>query len=109
MTGQPDAESPHEAFYFFYMAQLQAVRAGKWKLYLPGARETVGKKGKGKLPLLLFDLSQDISERTNVADLHPDVVRRLEALLQEHNREVRQNRRPVGQFKPEKKSEASSS
>ncbi|MBT4666110.1 MAG: sulfatase, partial [Opitutae bacterium] len=29
------AKSPHEAYYFFYGNQLQAVRAGKWKLHFP--------------------------------------------------------------------------
>ena len=32
---EPDAKSPYEAFYYYYLEQLQAVRAGRWKLYLP--------------------------------------------------------------------------
>ena len=42
MSGQPGSKSPHEAFYFYRGEQLQAVRAGKWKLYLPLAAKQVG-------------------------------------------------------------------
>jgi arylsulfatase A-like enzyme len=103
MAGTPGAKTPHEQYFFFG----KAVRSGKWKLYLPGARETVGPrvkaKKKTKLPLLLFDLSKDISETTNVAAQNPEVVARLEKLLQEHNAEIAENQRPVGRFKTEKR------
>jgi arylsulfatase A len=97
VAGEPGAKSPHEA-YFLYG---RAVRAGKWKLHLPGARVTVAEKGAAgekaePLPLLLFDLSEDISETRNVAEEHPEVVARLGKLLEEHNAEIRRNRRPVG-------------
>jgi arylsulfatase A-like enzyme len=35
LSGRPDARSPHAAFYYYYMDQLQAVRSGRWKLHLP--------------------------------------------------------------------------
>ena len=44
LTG--DAKSPHEAYYFYYGNQLQAVRQGKWKLHFPhGYRTMAGKPG----------------------------------------------------------------
>lgn len=32
---QEGTKSPHEAFYYYQMDQLQAVKSGKWKLHLP--------------------------------------------------------------------------
>ena len=90
LTGEPDAQSPHEALYFYWGRHLQAVRSGKWKLHFPHAfRSLTGTPGSGgrpagyttgKIGLALFDLEADIGETTNVADQHPDVVTRLEAL-----------------------------
>jgi len=91
MSGQPDAKNPHEALFFYWGRHLQSMRSGKWKLHFPHAYRTLagepgGKGGKptsysqAKTPLALFDLSKDISQTTNVADKHPDVVKRLQAL-----------------------------
>jgi len=82
---------PHDAFYFYWGRHLQAVRMGKWKLHFPHAYRTLGgrKGGTGGKPvkyetaktgLALYDLRADIGETTNVADKHPDVVKRIEAL-----------------------------
>ena len=85
MAGEPGAQSPHAAYYFYWGQQLQAVRRGKWKLHFPHAYQTLGGRpgGRGGLPvayeqahldLALFDLDRDPGESTNVADQHPDVV-----------------------------------
>jgi arylsulfatase A len=93
MAGGPGAKSPHEVFCY----QGRAIRWGKWKLHLPGANQSVGDT-KEKLPLLLFDLENDIGETTNLAEQHPETVERLLRRLQEHNAEIAANRRPVGKF-----------
>ncbi len=72
-------ESPHEAFYYYFRGNLNAVRQGKWK-YFEKHRPSRGK------PLLLetpelYDLSNDIGETTNVADDHPAVVTKMKQLL----------------------------
>jgi arylsulfatase A-like enzyme len=78
IAGREGAKSPHEAFYYYQMDQLQAVRAGRWKLHLPlkVKRRNWG-KGIPNRPMALYDLKDDIGEKTNVADRHPDVVKRL--------------------------------
>jgi len=83
MSGRPGAETPHEAFYYYQMDQLQAVRSGKWKLHLPlkPKKRNWGKPEPG-CPLQLYDLDADIAEQNNVADEHPDVVERLLALAE---------------------------
>ncbi len=52
----------------------KAIRHGKWKLVLDGSNAVTSLD-------LLFDLSNDISERTNLAYRHPEVVAQLRKLL----------------------------
>lgn len=66
LAGEPDAKSPHDAFYYYRGLKLEAVRSGPWKLHL----------GKGEL----YNLDSDIGEITNVAAAHPDEVTRLRGL-----------------------------
>jgi arylsulfatase A-like enzyme len=67
-----------------------SIRQGKWKLELcPGSGgwspPRPRSKGIKKLPAVqLYDLSCDIAETTNVQNKHPDVVKRLTALLQDY-------------------------
>jgi arylsulfatase A-like enzyme len=49
----------------------QAIRMGQWK----GVKTVPGQ------PLELFDLSQDIGEKENVADKNPEIVSKIEAFL----------------------------
>lgn len=85
------AKSPHDALYFYWGRELQAVRSGKWKLHLPHTYRFIetpgadGKPGKGaypKIELSLYDLEADIGETKNLADKHPEVVKRLMAFVE---------------------------
>ena len=90
ISGQGGAKSPHEALYFYWDRQLQAVRSGRWKLHFPHAYRTMtDKKGGGGQPgqyrqeqigLALYDLESDPSETKDVGTERPDVVERLSAL-----------------------------
>jgi len=90
LKGEPDA-NPRDHLFYYYGKQLQAVRQGKWKLHFPhGYRSYKGvEPGKGGLPgpyahgetgLELYDLENDIGEKHDVADKHPEVVEKLKAL-----------------------------
>ncbi|HZK79695.1 MAG TPA: sulfatase [Humisphaera sp.] len=75
-------ESPRECHYFFDGNELQAVRAGPWKLAIAPQREATGRKPapakvKGPFVPTLYNLATDIGETTDVAAGHPDVVKRL--------------------------------
>jgi arylsulfatase A-like enzyme len=66
------------------------VRDGRWKLCLaPGsgglsAPRPGSPEEKNLPPLQLFDLQADPGERTNLQARHPDVVKRLTALLEQY-------------------------
>ena len=60
-------------------AGMFAIRDGRWKLVLgngSGGREKPRGKPFGK-PYHLYDLSQDIGERRNLVNEHPEIVSRL--------------------------------
>jgi len=99
IAGEPEAKSPHEAYFFYYGSQLQAVRMGKWKLHFPhGYRTLAGRPGGSggkpvgydhdKIGLSLFDLTADVGETNNVADEHPEVVARIESLAERMREEL---------------------
>lgn len=105
LFAEEDATSPYEAFYYYHMDRLQAVRAGKWKLHLPrpgfesnGSARDVRDHSR----YLLYDLEADIGETRNVADEHPDVVERLQQYAQRarddlgDGDEAGANQRPAG-------------
>lgn len=72
------ATSPHDAFYYYQLDQLQAVRAGHWKLYLPLTKKRAGlRENRIDSPARLFNLNTDLQEKANVADEHPGIVNRL--------------------------------
>jgi arylsulfatase A-like enzyme len=106
MSGKPGARSPHEAFYYYQIDQLQCVRSGKWKLHLPmEMKKTSWEESEGKTPLQLYDLETDIHEDHNVADEHPDVVSRLLAIADKMKKDIGdaglkgKNLRPAGWVK----------
>lgn len=91
LFGEPDARSPHEAYFFYYGTELQAVRQGPWKLHFPHRYRTMAGRpgGTGGIPtkysqaqigLALFNLEQDIGESTNLAEQYPNIVESLSAL-----------------------------
>jgi len=67
-----------------------SLRQGQWKLELcpdsgGWSAPRPGTKPAAELPpVQLYDLSQDIGEQRNVQEQHPDVVKRLTALLQKY-------------------------
>jgi arylsulfatase A-like enzyme len=101
LADQPGARSPHEAFYYYQIDQLQAVRSGRWKLHLPlKVKKANWGEGTPNTPLKLFDLKADIGETTNLADKYPDVVKRLLALAEKARADLGDENRPGANQRP---------
>ena len=101
LFGQPGAKSPYEAFYYYYLEQLQAVRAGRWKLYLPLSDwwEDFRRNSRDS-PARLVDLVDDPGEKQNLADERPEVVRRLLALAEQARQDLGDVNRPGRNQRP---------
>lgn len=101
ISGRADAKSPHKAFYYYQMDQLQAVRSGRWKLHLPlKPKKRNWGQPEPEAPLQLFDLKSDIGEKRDVSDDHPDVVSRLMALAEEAREDLGDVDRPGRNQRP---------
>jgi arylsulfatase A len=74
LLGESQSSASHEFFYWeFEKAGIlhQAVRYGAWKGH---------RKGEGAT-LALYNLDTDISETTDVAEQHPEIVKEIETYL----------------------------
>ena len=79
------AKSPHEAFFYHRANNLQAVRAGDWKLHVQNGK-----------PTQLYNLAKDIGEKKDVLKGNPEVAARLQVHIQEFNKDLAANSRPAG-------------
>jgi arylsulfatase A len=82
----PDnAISPRSFFLYYFRNDLDAVRAGRWKLFV----RRFSRDDRQSHPVReLFDLGVDIGETTNVCDQHPDVVAELMQHIEWGHREL---------------------
>lgn len=85
-----NATSPHEAIHYYDRDQLQAVRSGRWKLFLP--LKTYGRhphftQKSGSKPLL-FDVMRDEACENDVASEHPEVIADLSRLADKARSEL---------------------
>jgi arylsulfatase A-like enzyme len=108
LTNDPDAVSPYDesGFFYYYREQLQAVRSGPWKLYLPLDRKLCrldgSWEGAVRVAAELYDLRKDIGETHEVAAEHDDIVRRLSGLADRARKDLGDadhegaNQRPAG-------------
>jgi arylsulfatase A len=92
-----------DTHYFFSGFHIEAIRQGPWKLALVPQRETMGREASpdasGNTPRL-YNLDEEIGEKTNLADTNPEVVARLSALAKNMSQEIGGTgpsaRRPAG-------------
>jgi arylsulfatase A len=87
--GDAEWKSPYDekGFFFYRMDQLQAVRSGPWKLYLPlpAGLTSVNRQTS---PLQLFNVRDDITETKEAAADHKEVVGRLTVLADSAREEL---------------------
>ena len=83
LAGRQGATTPHDRLYYYQLGSLGAVRSGPWKLHVGRFQHEPGGDYGWRQVLELYNLEEDIGETVSVADRHPDVVERLQALLDE--------------------------
>ena len=109
VAGEANATCPHDALYFYWNDELQAVRSGRWKMHFPHSYPTLdgqpggtgGRPTKGqntRTELVLYDLAKDIGERADVAAGNPEVVARLSRMGKSFDKELKRGKRPPGQL-----------
>ncbi len=90
ISGEKGAKSPHDILYCYYDRQLRGVRDRRWKLVFPHQYRSLNGRpgGRDGIPVdytqlktkeSLYDLKHDVSETTDLASAHPEIVARLEA------------------------------
>ena len=111
--------SPRKTFLYYYRRNsLEAVRIDNWKLVLehpsrsylhqlPGMNGLPGPTPEDvPMPMALYDLRRDPGENYDVKELHPDIMKKLQALVEEARadlgddlqKRIGANNRPVGKI-----------
>lgn len=105
LFGEKNAKTPHEAYYYYHQDQLQAIRSGPWKMFLP-ITTTAGHPhfSRNRKPkTLLFNVVEDIACKRDVATEHPEIVARLNQLAEQARDDLGdRGKRGKGQRKPGK-------
>ncbi len=90
-------ESPRKEFlHYTSRGDLQGIRQGSWKLLVKNQR---GRRNQNRNAptnsgqVLLFDLSKDLGEQNNLADQHPDLVKKLRQRMEALDKEITANAR----------------
>lgn len=79
LLGQPEKQREHDYLYWEFTEQggKRAARAGRWKaIQLDLLKQPPGK-------IQLYDLENDLAEQNDIAADHPEVVARMERLMNE--------------------------
>jgi arylsulfatase A-like enzyme len=106
LFGEPGATSRYDEVGFFYymMGQLQAVRAGPWKLYLPLQDKILNlRQERQRSPAMIYDVRKDPGEAQERSAEQPETVARLTALAEQARADLGdeghagRNQRPAGQ------------
>jgi len=70
LLGRTEKQKKHEYLYW-QSGPKRAVRAGHWK----------ANRIKANGPIELYDLNKDVGEKNNIAAKHPDVVKKMQAYM----------------------------
>lgn len=94
MHGVSGAQSPTETIYYYRRTRLEAVRSGKWKLFVPIPVDRMWanfSKAEDVIEIkypMLFNLNEDLGETTDVAAALPEVVGELMKLVEKARADI---------------------
>ena len=83
--------NPRDEFWYYYDYDLIAVRKNEWKLYFPCVQRSYegmvpgkdgfpGKTWQKEISYELYNLKDDVEEKINVIDKHPEIVEQLKKI-----------------------------
>lgn len=103
LQGDLNAQRKHDCLYweFTERAPRKALRSGKWKLI-----KTYDPSGAECLKTALYDLSNDLSEESDLAANNPELVERLEQMMEREHRPSPYFKFQEPRYKPGKKNNA---
>ncbi len=81
LLNKPNEQKIHDYLYWEYPEYYGqvAIRMGKWKILWKELK-------KGNKTIELYNLEEDLAEKNNIADQHPEIVEKLfEAIKKEHS------------------------
>lgn len=107
------AVSPHDALFFYWLHNLQAVRSGDWKMHFPHKYRTMAGKpgGTDGMPtnysqdstgFVLYNLREDIGEMNDISQEYPEKLEEMKILGEQmmlelgHGKETGSGAREVG-------------
>jgi len=101
--GTAAGKKRNEFVHYTSRGDVEGLRQNDWKLLVKkqsAARNPKRNKANVKKPrFLLFNLREDVGEKNNLADQHPEIVKRLQNRMQEIDKEITTNARAPW-FKP---------
>jgi arylsulfatase A-like enzyme len=97
LLGEDFAAPIHETF----VVPGSAIRHGDWKLLVkgqsPGGKGSKGMQGRNPAEAgSLFNLKEDLGEKTDVSSKHPEIVQKLQTLMTNYMKEFEASKRPAG-------------
>ena len=94
--GEIEASPRKEFLHYTAQGEIEGIRQGRWKLLVkqPPRGGQAAAAAAPEPQVLLFDLENDLGERTNLAADKPDLVATLQARMTDIDREITANARP---------------
>lgn len=77
-------EGPRDVIFYYRGTEIYALRKGAYKAHFITQGEYGGPAKTAHDPPLLFNLEVDPSEKTDIADQHPEVLLEMQKTLEEH-------------------------
>lgn len=82
-------KSPRDTMFFYRGTEIFAVRSGPMKAHYITQTPYVGQKAEKHEPPLLFNVEVDPSERFDIAASHPDALKGIASIVEQHRREMK--------------------
>ncbi|MGB1925459.1 MAG: sulfatase family protein [Rubripirellula sp.] len=92
--GQTNQSPRNEFIHYTSQGKLEGLRQGDWKLLVKAPRRNRNNQAQQPTPqVMLFHLGEDLSEKQNLAEQQPEMVKKLQERMAELDEEITQNAR----------------